>query len=321
MEMPSPVDLTPLDPAYPTRLRHMPNPPASLTCRGGPLDAAHAVAIVGSRRALPEAERFARQLAFALAGAGVVVVSGGAQGIDAAAHRGAMEASGRTWAVAGTGCDHCFPMDHAQLFDAIGAGPGAMVWPFPRRSGVRPGAFLARNRVLVALSDAVVVVQAGVPSGALRAAACARKMGKPLWVVPAPPWDLEFRGSHRLLDDGARALTSIDALLDTLDVRRNASATPCEVIPNRMEGQSQGELSDGADRAAARSSPGVEADPQRSIEETVVFRSTSTEPLHLDEIALRSGMSVSTVAPTLLTLALENVVVEGPPGFFRRPKS
>jgi DNA processing protein len=319
--MPSPVDITPLDSDYPIRLRRMASPPGSLTCQGGPLDAEHAIAVVGSRRPHPDAERFAGRLAFALAKAGVVVVSGGAQGIDAAAHRGAMAASGRTWAVAGTGCDHCFPPGHAELFDAIGAGPGTMVWPFPRASGVRPGAFLARNRVLVALSDAVVVVQAGVPSGALRAAACARKTGKPLWVVPAPPWELEFRGSHRLLDDGARALTSIEALLDTLRVQRSALSLPYDIGPDRMEGQSQIISSETADRAVARACPGTEGEPPCSVEELVVFRATSTAPLHLDEIALRSGMSVSTVAPTLLTLALENVVVEGPPGFFRRPKS
>jgi len=377
MEMPPYVDVTPLDPTYPSRLRALPDPPASVTYRGGPLDAKRAVAIVGSRRAQPEAERFARQLAFALAKAGVVVVSGGAHGIDAAAHRGAVEASGRTWAVAGTGCEHCFPPDHADLFDAIGAGPGTMVWPFPRMVGVRPGAFLARNRVLVALSDAVVVVQAGVPSGALRAASCARRLGKPLWVVPAPPWALEFRGSHQLLDQGARALTSIKSFLDSLDLQRTASADPCvsmgeleggrvappssmaeleggrvappssmaeleggrvappssmaeleggreappSSIDNRMDGQSERKSSVVQDASAPPSSCGMGSRPPRTIEEIGVYRVTSTAPLHLDEIALRASMPVATVAPTLLTLALENVVVEGPPGFFRRPKS
>ena len=349
MEMPPHVDVTPLDPTYPSRLRALPDPPASVTYRGGPLDAKRAVAIVGSRRAQPEAERFARQLAFALAKAGVVVVSGGAHGIDAAAHRGAVEASGRTWAVAGTGCEHCFPPDHADLFDAIGAGPGTMVWPFPRMVGVRPGAFLARNRVLVALSDAVVVVQAGVPSGALRAASCARRLGKPLWVVPAPPWALEFRGSHQLLDQGARALTSIKSFLDSLDLQRTASAdpgvsmgeleggrvappssmaeleggreAPPSSIDNRMDGQSERKSSVVQDASAPPSSCGMGSRPPRTIEEIGVYRVTSTAPLHLDEIALRASMPVATVAPTLLTLALENVVVEGPPGFFRRPKS
>ncbi len=316
-----PVDLTPLDPAYPTRLRNVPKPPTSLTCRGGPLEAAHAVGIVGSRRAHPEAERFARQLAFALAEAGVVIVSGGALGIDAAAHRGALAASGRTWAVAGTGCEHCFPSEHAGLFEAIAEGPGSMVWPFPRRSGVRPGAFLARNRVLVALSDAVVVVQAGVPSGALRAAACARSMGKPLWVVPAPPWDDGFRGSHRLLDLGARPLTSVDALLGTLHVQRNASENDREIGADRAEDSLARRFSSDHDRSAVRISPSTPGGSQRSIEEMAVFDATSTAPKHVDEIALGAGLSMSTVAPTLLTLALENVVVEGPPGFFRRPTS
>ncbi len=302
--MPALVHLTPLDADYPSRLRDLPNPPASVTCRGGPLAAKHALAVVGSRHADPDAERFAHQLAFALATAGVVVVSGGAIGIDAAAHRGALKASGgRTWAVAGTGCDHCFPPRHAELFDAIAGGPGTMVWPFPRESGVRPGAFLARNRVLVALSDAVVVVQAGIPSGALRAAACARRMGKQLWVVPAPPWAPDFRGSCRLLDLGARPLTSVEALLDAFHLQRNVS-----------------ELAHEKNRGGRGANPAPETEPHGSAEEIKVFRAASTVPLHVDEIALRAGLGVSTVAASLLTLALENVVVEGPAGFFRRRK-
>jgi DNA processing protein len=160
------------------------------------------VAVVGSRAALPEALTFARDLGSALARAGAVVVSGGAVGVDAHAHEGALDANGRTWAIAGTGQDHCYPPEHAALFDRIGKGPGAMVWPFEAHYGHRSG-FLARNRVLVALADAVVVVQAGIPSGALHAAAWARKLDKPLWVVPAAPWMKEFAGSRLLLEKGA----------------------------------------------------------------------------------------------------------------------
>jgi DNA processing protein len=317
----SKVCLAPLDSAYPVRLRAMANPPASLTFQGGGIDAEATVAIVGSRRAHPDAERFAHRLANALARLGVVVVSGGAQGIDAAAHRGALDAEGRTWAVAGTGCDHCFPPSHAALFEAIGSGPGTMIWPFPRSSGVRPGAFLARNRVLVALSDAVVVVQAGVPSGALRAAACARKLNKPLWVVPAPPWSPEFVGSCRLLDEGAHALTSIERFIESLGLSRNASGSTGAIS------------SRGGDEYAPRTSVGANAEcdassPRdgdlccaRSSHEIAILETVSSLALHVDDISERTGLGVSTVAPTLLTLALENVVVEGPAGFFRRRKS
>ena len=146
--MPDLLHLTPLDACYPSRLRTLALPPASITIRGGSLEASRTVAIVGSRKAHPDAERFARELAEMLAQRGIVVVSGGAEGIDAAAHRGALEAGGRTWAVAGTGCEHCFPDKHAALFKAIGDGPGAMLWPFAPSSAVRPGVFLRCRSVL-----------------------------------------------------------------------------------------------------------------------------------------------------------------------------
>jgi DNA processing protein len=279
------LHLTPLDPRYPSRLRSLARSPASLTVRGGSLEAARAIAIVGSRDASAHAEAFARELAATLVLAHVVVVSGGALGIDAAAHQGALDAGGRTWAVAGTGCEHCFPPQHAGLFERIGQGPGAMIWPFAPARAARPGSFLLRNRVLVALADAVVVAQAGLPSGALRAAECARSWSKPLWVVPAPPWATGFAGSRQLLDQGVRPLTSIDAFLQTLSLHQNSAAR--DVLP---------------------------LTPIQSA----VLHATSGAPLHLDDIAAGAHVAIQAAAAALLTLALEAVVVEGPPGFFRR---
>lgn len=291
--MTSPVHLTALDPQYPSRLRGLTDAPASLTTCGGSLEAERVVAIVGSRDATPAASVFARDLASTLARLGVVVVSGGALGIDAAAHRGALAAGGRTWAVAGTGHGAVFPEQHAGLFEEIARGPGAMVWPFAPDYRHR-SAFLARNRVLVALADAVVVVQAGFPSGALRAASIARTLGRPLWVIPAPPWLDGFRGSRLLLDrGGARPLLFVDAFLASLGPLALRAAPPeaLEPIP-----------------------------PARPLNqsEAAALDATSTAPLHLDEIASRAALSAQAASAALLTLALENVVVEGPPGFFTR---
>lgn len=299
------LHLTPFDPGYPTRLRSLARPPASLTLRGGSLEASHAVAIVGSRRARAEAEDYARKLAGTLAQAGVVVVSGGALGIDAAAHRGALEAGGRTWAVAGTGCDHCFPPEHASLFETIANGPGAMVWPFAPSSAARAGSFLIRNRVLVALADAVVVAQADFPSGALRAAQCARRARKPLWVVPAAPWAFGFAGSRQLLAEGVPPLTGADVLLRTLE------------LPGSTEWLPPAKLGDLGPRRPARPQVADREDPI----ESEILHGMSSAPLHLDEIALRAHVAVQSAAVALLTLALEAVVVEGPPGFFRRSDS
>jgi DNA processing protein len=293
--MPAPVTLTRLDPRYPSRLAASELAPPAISWSGGSLEAARTVAIVGSRHATPEAVAFASELAAALVGASIVVVSGGAEGIDAAAHKSALCSGGRTWAVAGTGPDHCYPAAHADLFDAIARGPGAMLWPFD--SGSR-GKFLARNGVLVALADAVVVVQAGLVSGALNAASWAQKLGKALWVVPAAPWMTDFSGSLRLLEQGARPVSSIDALLGSLGLN----------------------LRQAPERATCPSTDSGAGDNMRALSpsESEVLTVMSNAPLHLDAIITRAGQPAQVAAAALLTLALENVVVEGPPGFFRR---
>ncbi|MGH7294677.1 MAG: DNA-processing protein DprA [Polyangiaceae bacterium] len=284
------LELTPLHPAYPSRLRAMARPPASLFTQGGSLEAARVVAIVGSRAATPDAKAYAVELAGRLCGHGVVVVSGGALGIDTAAHEGALKAGGRTLVVAPTGPGHVFPDDNADLFATVARGPGAMLWPFPGALHP-PSGFLIRNHILVGLADAVVVVQAGARSGALHASSCARKLGRPLWVCPAQPWSEAFAGSRELLEGaprtGARPLHSTDALVAALGLpSRPAVATP----------------------------PNVSLSPS----EADVLRVTSATPLHVDAIASGAGVSAATAAVALLTLALENVVVEGPPGLFRR---
>ncbi len=289
----TPLHLVPLDPRYPSRLRSLARPPSSLSVQGGPLDADRVVAVVGSRLAHPEAAGFASTLAAGLVRAGAVVASGGAMGIDAAAHRGALDAGGRTWVVAGTGCEHCFPSEHAALFHRVARGPGAMIWPFSPSSEARPGSFVARNRVLCAMADAVVVVQAGLPSGALTAAAAARRLARPLWVVPPPPWlGAAFDGSRRLLDEGALPLHSASALLSSLGLRSSGPS-------------------------AAPRPPSRPFTPDETAVLAALSRTSGSPALHLDEIASRAQSPAPAVTGALLTLALEDVVVEGPPGFFR----
>src|SRR5579862_7569550 len=218
------VVLTPLDGRYPSRLRGLATPPASLIVQGGALDAERVVAIVGSRSAHEESLKFAAGLGNLLAGHDVVVVSGGARGVDAAAHGGVLAAGGRTWVVAGTDPDSVFPPEHAELFQRVARGPGAMIWPFDRRILPANRAFPERNRILIALADAVVVVQAARQSGALNAAGWARRLGKPLWVVAVSPWQKgKFEGSRALLDDGAHPLTSELTFVEAIRAPRRTS--------------------------------------------------------------------------------------------------
>ncbi|HEX4445340.1 MAG TPA: DNA-processing protein DprA [Polyangiaceae bacterium] len=293
------LHLTPLDPRYPTRLRGVPFAPASLAVQGGSTEAACVVAIVGSRAASANAARFANKLAQRLVRAGAVVCSGGALGIDGEAHRGAMAAGGRTWVVSPTGPAGCFPPEHVDLFAQVAKGPSAMLWPRPSPIATRPG-FHTRNNVLVALSDAVVVVQAGKHSGALHAASCAKKQGKPLWVAQPAVWSKGFSGSRQLLESktsGARALTSSHLFLRSLGL----SAHPAGGSPADPDALPRGAFVAGL-----------------SPEELRVLKATTRVPQHLDAVAAHAGSSPQATTAALLTLALENVVVEGPPGFFRR---
>jgi len=283
----SPVSLTQLDPRYPSRLVGLPGAPASICWQGGSLEAGRAVAVVGARHARDEAVAFASEVANALVRADAVVVSGGALGIDAAAHVAALAIGGRTWAVAGTGPSHCYPAAHSELFNSIAQGPGAMLWPF--EGGGNRGAFLARNQVLVALADAVVVVQAG---------SCAKTLGKPLWVVPAAPWMSDFAGSLKLIEEGARVLTSVESLLRSLPTVKGAAAGQPSL------------------HTAADGSTYPFSDCESEVLDTI-----SQKPLHVDAIVTQVRRSAQAVTAALLTLALENVVVEGPPGLFRRPRA
>jgi DNA processing protein len=173
-------------PDYPLELARLTQPPPFTAT--GPLPRLRAVAIVGSREPLHEAAVFANELASDLARAGIAIVSGGARGIDAAAHRGALEAGGATWVVCPTGKDHVSPEEHRELFDEIAMSPrGRLIWPFEDHMKATRDNYRRRNGILVALAEAVVVIQAGLQSGSRNACTWARQLEKSLWVVAGPP--------------------------------------------------------------------------------------------------------------------------------------
>jgi DNA processing protein len=169
---------------YPERLSRLGRPPAELWYRGGlpgrPGGVAGTVAIVGARAASAAGRDRARTLAGALGRAGYVVISGGAHGIDAAAHEGALDVGAATFAVLGCGIDVVYPDRHGPLYDRIAAAGGGVLSEYPPGTPPRHGQFPARNRIIAALADAVVVVEAARRSGALGTAAHARALGVPL---------------------------------------------------------------------------------------------------------------------------------------------
>jgi DNA processing protein len=274
------------EPGYPPRLLELRAPPPVIHL-AGEMGEAPVIAVVGTRKPSADADAFARELAGTLVAHGAVVVSGGAVGIDAAAHTGALDAGGVTWVVAATGPEEVFPKEHAPLFERVLSRRGVMVWPFASCRKAHLSTFRTRNGVLAALADALVIVQAGAPSGTLNAAAWARRLGRPVWAVCAPPWTPGYNGCASAIERGARPLVSVASFIRAVGL-----------LP-----------------PVQKSVPHV---PRDEVEAALLALLSSTEGKHLDEIAARSGLSVPVVATALLTLALENVVVEGPEGFFSR---
>jgi DNA processing protein len=194
---------------YPAALLDCGTAPPRLWLRGdASLLDAPCVAIVGTRTATAYGERIAHELARTLALAGACVVSGLARGIDAAAHRGALEAGGATIAVLGTGVDVVYPRAHARLQATIAA-QGLLVSELAPADAAHGGSFPRRNRIIAALARVTVVVEAGFKSGALITAAHALELGRTVAAVPGPIDIPQAQGSNELLRDGAMPITSI----------------------------------------------------------------------------------------------------------------
>jgi DNA processing protein len=207
------VELHPGDAAYPSALADCPDPPRTLWVRGDlEILQRPTVAIVGTRRATAYAERVTRQLASTLARAGACIISGLARGVDAAAHRGALEVGGATVAVLGTGLDVCYPKGHAAMQREIGE-RGLLLSELAPDDAAHRGSFPKRNRIIAALARATIVVEAGVKSGALITATHALEMNRTVAAVPGPIDVPQAQGSNELLRDGAAVIASMaDAL-------------------------------------------------------------------------------------------------------------
>jgi DNA processing protein len=200
------------------RLEDLPDPPAeSLYARGDQVAealAATTVAVVGARACSSYGAQVARTLARALAAAGVTVVSGLARGIDGEAHRGALDARGRTVAVLGCGIDRDYPAAHAELARQIADSGGGIVSEYAPGVEPAPWRFPARNRIIAALADAIVIVEARSRSGALITVDLAMEIGRPIYTVPGEITSLLSEGTNDLLRHGHA--TAITAALDVL---------------------------------------------------------------------------------------------------------
>jgi DNA processing protein len=271
-------------PAYPERLRRLSDAPPLLLVRGTPaLLLARAVAIVGARAPTEAGRAIARRLAFDLARAGLVVVSGLARGIDGAAHEGALEAGGATVAFQACGPERVYPAAHRGLAGRI-ARQGALVTELPPGTSPLPAYFPLRNRLISALAESVVVVEARERSGSLVTARCAADQGVPVWAVPGPLDAPTSRGTNRLIQDGAGLVIEAADVLRDLGIA--AAAAPRAPEPNS-----------GLARALLR-----------------VLR---RRPLARDELAAALGHPPSALAAALLELELAGRVREDRDGRLR----
>ena len=211
---------------YPSLLTALHDPPAVLHVRGDvQILTEPAVAVVGARSCSPYGAQVARGLARELAGAGAVVVSGLARGIDGEAHRGALEAGGRTVAVLGCGIDRDYPRSHAELAGRIRAS-GAVVSEYPPGTEPAPWRFPARNRIIAGLCAATVVVEARERSGALITADFALELGRDVFAVPGEITSLLSAGTNDLLRQGAAPLLGAEDVLSALGLENGARRLP-----------------------------------------------------------------------------------------------
>ena len=217
---------------FPSLLAEIPNPPAVLWVRGDlSICEKTVVAIVGARAASREGVEAAGVIAADLARAGIVVASGLARGIDAAAHAGALDGGGTTIAVLGTGIDRVYPQEHELLFERIAA-KGLLLTEFPPGSLPYPGHFPRRNRIISGLSRAVLVVEAAEKSGSLVTARMAADQGRDVMAMPGLTAGGRNRGAHALLRDGAKLVESAVDILQELGIGHRGIAGE---IPETVE--------------------------------------------------------------------------------------
>ena len=294
--------LTLADTDYPQALLTMPDPPPLLYAIGRPdVLQARAVAIVGSRHASPQGAEDARRFARSLSDAGLAVVSGMALGIDAAAHRGALDGRGGTIAVIGTGADLVYPAQNHTLAHEI-ARDGAIVSEWPLGTPARSANFPQRNRLIAGLSGGVLIVEAAMRSGSLITARLANEMGRDVFAIPGSIHAPLSQGCHRLIKQGAKLVETPEDVLEEFgfpSARRRGSHRTANPQPGPAS----------ASWASARL---PEAQPSADAER--VLAALGHAPATLEILAARTDLHGAAIQAALLQLELAGVATALPGG-------
>jgi DNA processing protein len=285
--------VVPGDSEWPTQLAALEaSAPWGLYVVGGDvrLAAVRSVAVVGARAATEYGQHVASELATDLALRGWAVISGGAYGIDAAGHRGALAVGGTSVAVLAFGVDTTYPKGHDALFARLRE-EGALISEHPPGSTPTKARFLQRNRIIAALTRGTVVVEAAVRSGALNTAACARRLGRPVMVVPGPVTSAHSAGCHRLArdDEPARIVTNAAEVIEEVGLIGELADRPEPISRVR-------------DQLAAQSRQVLEALPAEG----------AVTP---GQLSLAAGLAVGTVRAELAVLLARGLVREAPDGY------
>lgn len=283
------------DPEYPPLLKEIYDPPIVLYVKGSllPKDK-NSVALVGSRMTTSYGMEVARRLGYQLAYLGVTVVSGGARGIDTAAHQGALSAKGRTIVVLGTGLNVVWPAENAPLFERI-AENGAVITQFPFN---RPGdkqSFPIRNRIVAGMTMGTVVVEANLTSGSLITANMATEYGRQVFAVPGRIDSPRSKGCHDLIKKGAKLCEGAEDILSEFEYLFPPSNKP-------------------ASAAETGTLPAVEL----SQNERTVYDVLSEQESGIDEVIQASGLPSSAVSVALLSLEMKRLVRQLPGKMFQK---
>jgi DNA processing protein len=283
----------PGDDEYPELLHQIYDPPIVLYVKGALTERdRNAIAIVGTRQTTHYGLEVARKLAYQLAYVGVTVVSGGARGIDTAAHQGALSAKGRTLAVLGTGINLVFPSENAELFERVAAN-GAVLTQFPFNRKADKQSFPIRNRIVAGMTLGTVVVEAALTSGALITAHMAVDYGRQVFAVPGRIDSPRSKGCHELIKKGAKLCEGAEDILSEFEY-----------------------LFPGSNRPPAPSDTGILPALALSQTEQQVYDALDREERTMDEVIRRTGLPSSTVSVALLSLEMKRAVRQLPGKLF-----
>jgi DNA processing protein len=286
-----------LDPAYPVLLREISDRPMALFARGDLrlLDSPQ-LAIVGSRNPSGEGRRNAEEFAGYLSRCSLTITSGMALGIDAAAHRGALKAQGKTLAVWGTGLDKVYPPVHRELAEEI-ASKGLIVSEFAPGTPPLPYNFPRRNRLISGLAVGTLVVEANQSSGSLITARLASEQGREVFAIPGSIHNPLARGCHRLIREGVKLVESAGDILEELAPLLKLEMPPTHAAP-----------------ASERASAAVTEDPEYRL----LLNSLDYAPTSVDALVERTGLTPEAVSSMLLMLELQGQVEAAPGGHYSR---